>query len=59
MGVAMDFVVYGVTSAKDKSGAYLFLPDGEASSIVTNRQKASVSITVGPLVCVCLCVCAV
>ena len=30
--VKMDisFMTYGTTSAMDKSGAYLFLPDGEA-----------------------------
>ena len=28
--VDMEFRVYGTRSSKDKSGAYLFLPDGEA-----------------------------
>ena len=26
----MEFLIYGTRSSKDKSGAYLFLPDGEA-----------------------------
>lgn len=28
--VKVDFFWYGTTSNRDKSGAYLFLPDGEA-----------------------------
>lgn len=28
--VDMEFLVYGTRTSKDKSGAYLFLPDGEA-----------------------------
>lgn len=28
--VHMEFLVYGTRTSKDKSGAYLFLPDGEA-----------------------------
>lgn len=28
--VKVQFSWYGTTSKKDKSGAYLFLPDGEA-----------------------------
>lgn len=28
--VQMQFVVYGTRPSKDKSGAYLFLPDGKA-----------------------------
>ncbi|XP_075238901.1 alpha-mannosidase 2-like [Convolutriloba macropyga] len=31
--VSLDFVTYGTSSAKDKSGAYLFLPDGPAKSV--------------------------
>lgn len=26
----MKFLIYGTRTSKDKSGAYLFLPDGEA-----------------------------
>lgn len=28
--VSSEFFVYGTRTSKDKSGAYLFLPDGEA-----------------------------
>lgn len=28
--MGMEFLIYGTRSSKDKSGAYLFLPDGEA-----------------------------
>lgn len=28
--VDMEFLIYGTRASKDKSGAYLFLPDGEA-----------------------------
>ena len=28
--VSSEFLVYGTRTSKDKSGAYLFLPDGEA-----------------------------
>lgn len=28
--VNMEFLIYGTRASKDKSGAYLFLPDGEA-----------------------------
>lgn len=28
--IQLSFVMYGVKMAKEKSGAYLFLPDGEA-----------------------------
>jgi alpha-mannosidase II len=28
--VQIQFVTYGTRSSKDKSGAYLFLPDGKA-----------------------------
>jgi hypothetical protein len=27
----LQFLTYGVARAKDKSGAYLFLPDGKAN----------------------------
>lgn len=33
--VSSEFLVYGTRTSKDKSGAYLFLPDGEAK--VWNR----------------------
>lgn len=28
--VDVEFLIYGTRASKDKSGAYLFLPDGEA-----------------------------
>ncbi|XP_070545855.1 alpha-mannosidase 2x-like [Ptychodera flava] len=31
--ISLDFVMYGTRNTKDKSGAYLFLPDGEAKTI--------------------------
>ncbi len=43
----LDFVSYGTSSGKEKSGAYLFMPDKEASSIV---EKPHVTIVLGPLV---------
>ena len=30
LDVALKFIYYGTTEDKEKSGAYLFLPDGEA-----------------------------
>lgn len=33
--VQMQFVVYGTRPSKDKSGAYLFLPDGKAKVSVS------------------------
>lgn len=50
--VDLDFVSYGTRSGKDKSGAYLFLPDREASSIVSSRRKPFVITIAGPLVSV-------
>ncbi|XP_035246262.1 alpha-mannosidase 2 isoform X2 [Anguilla anguilla] len=34
--IKVDFLWYGTTSKRDKSGAYLFLPDGEAKIYTTN-----------------------
>uniref|UniRef100_A0A8D2LFF9 Alpha-mannosidase n=1 Tax=Varanus komodoensis TaxID=61221 RepID=A0A8D2LFF9_VARKO len=41
------FLVYGTRSTKDKSGAYLFLPDGEAKSYAP-RDPPMVRVTEGP-----------
>lgn len=46
----LDFVSYGTRSGKDKSGAYLFLPDKEASSIISSRKKNKIITIAGPLV---------
>ena len=51
--VSLDFVMYGTMNVKEKSGAYLFIPDGPASSIVTNLQHF-VRIVTGNLVGPCL-----
>ena len=48
--VDLDFVSYGTVSSKEKSGAYLFLPDGEARTIIGSRSYPPITITVGPLV---------
>ncbi|TRY91811.1 hypothetical protein DNTS_012444 [Danionella cerebrum] len=46
--VKVEFVWYGTTSNKDKSGAYLFLPDGEAT-VYSPSQAPLVRVTKGPL----------
>lgn len=48
--VNLDFVSYGTRSGKEKSGAYLFLPDKEASSIVSDRTQYKIITIIGPLV---------
>ena len=50
LNVDLDFVSYGTVSAKEKSGAYIFLPSGEAKTIVSGWSNPPISITVGPLV---------
>jgi alpha-mannosidase II len=44
----LEFVSYGTRSGRDKSGAYLFLPNGDASSI--SKKKLKVITIAGPLV---------
>ncbi|XP_076439232.1 alpha-mannosidase 2x-like [Babylonia areolata] len=44
----LQFVLYGTTKARDKSGAYLFLPDGTGE--VVNGKKQQIRITRGPIV---------
>lgn len=51
--VDVDFVSYGSRKGRDKSGAYLFLPDSEASSIVLSNGKPSIVMVIGPLVSMC------
>ncbi|XP_072138239.1 alpha-mannosidase 2x isoform X1 [Mobula birostris] len=46
--VRMEFVWYGTRQFKDKSGAYLFLPDGEARAYIS-KQTPITRITEGPL----------
>ncbi|XP_065140174.1 alpha-mannosidase 2 [Paramisgurnus dabryanus] len=46
--VNVEFAWYGTTSNKDKSGAYLFLPDGDAK-IYSSSQPAVIRVTKGPL----------
>uniref|UniRef100_A0A8C1T1H1 Alpha-mannosidase n=1 Tax=Cyprinus carpio TaxID=7962 RepID=A0A8C1T1H1_CYPCA len=46
--IKVEFVWYGTTSNKDKSGAYLFLPDKEAT-IYSPSQPPVVRVTKGPL----------
>ncbi|XP_051978697.1 alpha-mannosidase 2-like [Xyrauchen texanus] len=46
--VRVEFVWYGTTRNKDKSGAYLFLPDKEATSY-SPSQPAVIRVTKGPL----------
>uniref|UniRef100_A0A663MPP5 Alpha-mannosidase n=1 Tax=Athene cunicularia TaxID=194338 RepID=A0A663MPP5_ATHCN len=48
--VSSEFLVYGTRTSKDKSGAYLFLPDGEAKvQGPPLRDPPVVRVTEGPL----------
>ncbi|KAJ0029679.1 hypothetical protein NQD34_004676 [Periophthalmus magnuspinnatus] len=44
----MQFVVYGTRPSKDKSGAYLFLPDGKAKPY-SQKETPVVRVVEGPL----------
>ncbi|KAM9854980.1 alpha-mannosidase 2x [Aulostomus maculatus] len=46
--VQMQFMVYGTRSSKDKSGAYLFLPDGK-SKPYNDKELPLVRVVEGPL----------
>ncbi|NWS71130.1 MA2A2 mannosidase, partial [Crotophaga sulcirostris] len=46
--VSSEFLVYGTRTSKDKSGAYLFLPDGEAKPY-SPKEPPVVRVTEGPL----------
>ncbi|XP_042747497.1 alpha-mannosidase 2x isoform X1 [Lagopus leucura] len=46
--VSTEFFIYGTRTSKDKSGAYLFLPDGEAKPY-TPKDPPIVRVTEGPL----------
>lgn len=45
--VHLDFAKYGVRHTAERSGAYLFLPDGEASEI--RSENTVVRIVEGPI----------
>uniref|UniRef100_A0A8C3LC85 Alpha-mannosidase n=1 Tax=Chrysolophus pictus TaxID=9089 RepID=A0A8C3LC85_CHRPC len=47
-GWVTEFFIYGTRTSKDKSGAYLFLPDGEAKPY-TPKDPPIVRVTEGPL----------
>ena len=49
--VDIDFISYGTVSTKQKSGAYLFLPNKEAKTIISAWGKPPITVVVGPLVC--------
>ncbi|XP_034032719.1 alpha-mannosidase 2x isoform X1 [Thalassophryne amazonica] len=46
--VQMQFMVYSTRSSKDKSGAYLFLPDGKAKPY-NQKEPSVVRVVEGPL----------
>ncbi|XP_064192799.1 alpha-mannosidase 2x isoform X3 [Anguilla rostrata] len=46
--VHMEFLIYGTRPSKDKSGAYLFLPDGKAKPY-SQREPPVVRVVEGPL----------
>uniref|UniRef100_A0A8C7TIT3 mannosyl-oligosaccharide 1,3-1,6-alpha-mannosidase n=1 Tax=Oncorhynchus mykiss TaxID=8022 RepID=A0A8C7TIT3_ONCMY len=46
--VQIQFVTYGTRSSKDKSGAYLFLPDGKAKPY-SQKEPPVVRVVEGPL----------
>ncbi|XP_040824851.1 alpha-mannosidase 2x isoform X1 [Ochotona curzoniae] len=45
--VDMQFLIYGTRTSKDKSGAYLFLPDGDAQPYIP-KEPPVVRVTEGP-----------
>ncbi|KAF5927300.1 hypothetical protein HPG69_017777 [Diceros bicornis minor] len=45
--VDVEFLIYGTRTSKDKSGAYLFLPDGEAQPYVP-KDPPVLRVTEGP-----------
>lgn len=44
----VQFLIYGTRSSKEKSGAYLFLPDGPAKSL--EYENPLVRVIMGPVV---------
>ena len=53
--VEADFVMYTAAQGREKSGAYLFLPSGDASTIVNSHKEYRMRVITGPLVSVRLC----
>lgn len=47
--VAIDFATYTSRSSKDKSGAYLFLPAGNAKLHVSTEYRPTIRYVKGPL----------
>lgn len=47
--VQMQFMVYGTRPSKDKSGAYLFLPDGKAKVLLSLSLSGCMSDVYLPL----------
>lgn len=45
--IHLDFAKYGVRQSNERSGAYLFLPDGDAQSI--NIESTTVKVIEGPI----------
>uniref|UniRef100_A0A4X2KH64 Alpha-mannosidase n=1 Tax=Vombatus ursinus TaxID=29139 RepID=A0A4X2KH64_VOMUR len=45
--LSTEFLIYGTRTSKDKSGAYLFLPDGEAKPYVP-KEPPVLRVTEGP-----------
>ncbi|XP_062334959.1 alpha-mannosidase 2 isoform X1 [Osmerus eperlanus] len=46
--IKVQFAWYGTTNNRDKSGAYLFLPDGEAK-LFTPKKPPVIRVTQGPI----------
>ncbi len=48
--VVIEFVAYGTRNRGDKSGAYLFLPDGPAKPLLTGDRRPLVKVVEGKIV---------
>lgn len=51
----MQFMMYGTRPSKDKSGAYLFLPDGKAK-VFPERRRLRCFPCSSEASCVCCCI---
>lgn len=47
--VHLEFVKYGTTSEREKSGAYLFLPDKQEPDVISMDNKYLVRLVTGPI----------